>query len=546
MTVRVGEKQREEREKRWVRCVVLCAFALVAPGLLVAQEATYDVLIRNGRLLDGTGNPWYRTDVAVDGDRIVAVGDLSRATGRRTIDATGLYVAPGFIDVHSHAGPGLATPELSHGRPLLAQGITTIVANPDGGGPSDLAQQRLDLLAHGLGVNVALLVPHGSVRRAVMGMQDRAPTADELDRMRGLVRAGMEKGGLGLSSGLFYAPGSYAKTDEVIELARVAAPYGGVYTSHIRDEADYSIGVVAAVDEVITVAREANLPGVVTHIKVLGPRVWGYSRALVHRIERAREAGTEVWADQYPYEASATGLTSALVPRWAQVGGNEALLERLDNPGERVRIREAMLENLDRRGGAARLQFRRHAADPSIEGRTLQAVAEERGMHPVDAAMDIVKAGGAGVVSFNMNAADVETLMCQPWTITASDGDLVPMDEGVPHPRSYGTFPRKIRRFVLEQGVVDLATAVRSMTALPAAVFRMADRGVVRAGAAADLVVFDLERLTDRATYRQPHQLAEGMVYVMVNGRLAIDGGESTGAMAGRVLDRAGTREVSK
>jgi N-acyl-D-aspartate/D-glutamate deacylase len=516
----------------------LSVLAIAAAGPAGAQQTVHDIVIRNGRLLDGTGNPWYYADVAVEGDRVVAVGDLSQARGRRTIDASGLYIAPGFIDAHSHAGPGLETPELSHGRPLLAQGITTVFVNPDGGGPSDLARQRQDLLADGLGVNVALLVPHGSLRRAVLGMQDRDATSDELARMVALVRRGMDEGAFGLSSGLYYAPGSYAKTEEVIELAKIAAAYGGVYTSHIRDEADYNVGVVAAVDEVIRIAREAQLPGVVTHIKALGPRVWGYSQALVYRIERARASGIEVWADQYPYEASATGLTAALVPRWAQVGGNSALLERVADPTVRARLRSEMLENLDRRGGASRLQFRRHEADPSIEGRTLEAVAVERGMEPVDVAIALVEAGGAGVVSFNMNDGDVEILMRQPWTMTASDGDLVPMGEGVPHPRSYGTFPRKIRGYVLERPVVDLAAAVRSMTFLPASVFRMRDRGLVQPGVGADLVVFDLARLEDKATYRQPHQLAEGMVFVLVNGELAVDGGEFTGRLVGRVLER--------
>jgi len=296
--------------------------------------------------------------------------------------------------------------------------------------------------------------------------------------------------------------------------------------------------VVAAVDEVIRIAREGRLPGVVTHIKALGPRVWGYSLALVQRIDRAREEAVEVFADQYPYEASGTSITGALVPRWAEVGGDSALQRRINTPSERARLRADMLENLDRRGGAARLQFRRHRADPSIEGRTLEEVARQRGKEPVEVAIDLLKAGGAAVVSFNMHDTDIETLMRQPWTMTSSDGDLVSMGEGVPHPRSYGTFPRKIRVYAVERGVVDLATAIRSMTSLPAAVFRVADRGFVRPGAYADLVVFDLVRVRDLATYSEPHQLAEGMVYVLVNGQFAIEDGKITGGRNGRVLNR--------
>ncbi|MDP9348757.1 MAG: amidohydrolase family protein, partial [Gemmatimonadota bacterium] len=316
---------------------------LVAAAPARGQE--HDLIIRNGRVLDGTGNPWYYADVAVSGGRITAIGDLKGARARRTIDVKGLYVAPGFIDVHTHAGGGLATRELSHAQPLLAQGITTAVVNPDGGGAVDLVKQQSELRAARPAVNVAQMVPHGSVRGAVIGMEDRAPTPAEMERMKGMVRAGMQAGAFGLSSGPYYAPGSYAKTEELVELSRIASAYGGVYSSHIRDEADYNIGVVAAVDEVIRVAREADLPGIVTHIKALGPRVWGYSEALVKRIERAREEGVEVFADQYPYEASGTGITGALVPRWAQVGGDTALVRRINTPGERARLREGIVEN---------------------------------------------------------------------------------------------------------------------------------------------------------------------------------------------------------
>ncbi len=513
----------------------VCLFLGVATTTLQAQ---YDLVISGARVLDGSGNPWRYADVAVSGSTIVAVGDLSSTGARRVIDASGLYVAPGFIDVHSHAGGALATAELSHARPLLAQGITTVVINPDGGGPTDLVHQRERLLEHGLGVNVAQLVPHGSVRRAVLGMEDRAPTSDELDQMRHLVRAGMAAGAFGLSSGLYYAPGNYAQTEEVIELAKVAAAFGGVYTSHIRDEADYNVGLVAAVEEVIRIGREADLPAIVTHIKALGPRVWGYSAAVISRIERAREEGVEVLADQYPYEASGTSITGALVPRWAQVGGREELLRRLEDAATRARVRADLVENLDRRGGAARLQFQRHEADPSIEGRTLQAVADERRMEPADLAIALLTAGRAGLTSFNMNDDDIARFMRQPWIMTCSDGGLTQMGVGVPHPRFYGTFPRKIRKYVLEDHILDLAAAIRSMTSLSASVFSINDRGVLRPGAVADIVVFDLDALRDLATYEKPHQLSEGMVYVLVNGELAIDGGRFTGVAGGRVLSR--------
>lgn len=515
--------------------VVLCT---ALSWNVTAAAAQYDVIIRGGRVVDGIGTPAVVTSVAIRGDRIVAVGELEDATAALVVNAAGLVVAPGFIDAHSHAAGGLASPELSSARPLLLQGVTTVVINPDGGGPVDLVQQRRDLEEHGLGVNVAQLIGHGSVRRAVMGMEDDAPAADELARMEELVRRAMDAGAFGLSSGLYYAPGSYATTEEVIVLARVAGAFSGVYTSHIRDEADYNVGVVAAVDEVIRIAREADITGVVTHVKALGPRVWGYVDTIVEHIDRARAAGLRVYADQYPYEASGTSITGALIPRWAQTGGEGVLLERLMNPDTRARIRADVVENLDRRGGADRLQFSRHADDPSIEGRTMADVARERGVEPADLALDLLAAGGAGLVSFNMRESDVAMLMQQSWTMTSSDGGLTEMGRGVPHPRFYGTFPRKIRKYVAQDGVVDLATAIRSMTSLPAAVFGMEDRGVIREGAMADLVIFDLDRLTDRATYREPHQYAEGVEYVLVNGRMAVARGEVAEELHGTVLTR--------
>ena len=516
---------------------LLPALALLALPL-GAQQPTYDLVIRNGRVLDGSGAPWVRADVAITGDRIVAVGALPDARARRTIDAANRLVVPGFIDTHSHAGPGLATPALSGAAPLLAQGITTVVVNPDGGGAVDLAEQRQRLAAARPAVNVGLMVPHGSVRGAVLGQADRQATAAELDRMRALVRAGMQQGAFGLSSGPFYAPGSFASTEELVELAKVAGEGGGVYQSHIRDESDYTIGVLAAVDEVIRVAREGRLPGIVTHVKALGPNVWGRSADIVRAVERARAAGVEVWADQYPYEASGTSLSASLLPRWAEAGGAAALRERLADSAQRARIVAGMRENLARRGGAERLQLSRYVPEPALEGRTLRQIAEQRGGDPVEVALALMARGSAGVVSFNMDSTDIHTLMRQPWTMTASDGDLVAMDVGVPHPRAYGTFPRKLRAYALDRGVVTMERAVHSMTGLPAAVFRMQDRGAIRPGAYADVVVLDPARVHDRATYTRPHQLAEGIVTVVVNGVLALDEGKPTDARGGRVLSR--------
>jgi N-acyl-D-amino-acid deacylase len=531
---------------RMGKAQLLVVVSLVMGGAVAwptAQPGGFDVVIRNARVMDGSGNPWLRMDVGIRGDRIAAVGRLGDAAAARTIDAGDRLVTPGFIDVHSHAGEGLTHGELRQGRPLLAQGITTIVANPDGGGPVDLARQREAFERGGLGPNVVLLIGHGSVRRAVMGGEPRAPTGDELTRMRGLVREAMEQGAFGLSSGLFYTPGSFAGTEEVIALAREAAAFGGLYTSHIRDEGDYNIGVVAAVQEVIRIAEEAGLPGIVSHMKALGPDNWGLSAAITHRIAQARARGVEVFADQYPYEASSTSLGAALLPGGLRAPTAEALAQPASalapaDRDARVALEAALSENLRRRGGAEAIQIAFHRADPSIEGRTLAQIAAAREVAPERVALEILAAGGASIVSFNMAEDDIRHIMRQPYTMTSSDGGLVLPTAGRPHPRNYGAFSRKLALYVRERQVVDLEFAIRSMTSLPAAVFGLRDRGVLRAGAIADLVVFDPAAVRDRATYVEPHQLSEGMEYVLINGVPVIDGGQFTDALPGRVLRR--------
>lgn len=515
--------------------LVLLALLACTITTIHTQPLAFDLLIRNARVYDGMGNPWMRADVGIAGDRIAAVGRLDQASAARTIDAAGLSLAPGFIDVHSHAAGGLATAELRHGQPVLAQGITTVVVNPDGGGPVDLAAQRANYTKQGIGVNVALMVPHGSIRREVMNMTDRDPSPQELARMVELTTAGMKAGAFGLSSGLYYAPGSYSKTAEVVAMARAAAEFHGVYSSHIRDESDYSVGVLAAVQEVIDIAEQARLIGIVTHVKALGPASHGLSFAIVQRIEAARARGIQVYTDQYPYGASGTGITGALIPRWAQVAGREAMLRRLRGD-EAKKILEEVRQNIARRGGAETLMISRYAVDPSIEGKNLAELADAAGTTPEQHALDLLQKGDASLVSFNMSERDIELLMRQPWTMTSTDGTLVPLGQGKPHPRAYGAFPRKLRLYVNERGVIDLPFAIRSMTSLPAQVFGMKDRGQIRAGAHADLVIFDPAQVNDAATYQEPHQLAAGMTHVIVNGVLVRDAGAFTDALPGRVL----------
>jgi len=353
--------------------------------------------------------------------------------------------------------------------------------------------------------------------------------------MLDLTRAGMKAGGIGLSSGPYYAPGSYAKTDELVALAKVASEFGGVYSSHIRDESDYTIGLVAAVDEVITIAGQAKLAGIVTHMKALGTGTWGLSATAVKHIEDARARGLSVWADQYPYEASGTSITGALVPRWAQVFGDQAMIRRAKGD-ERGRFLKDVQTNITRRGGPESLVIARFEPDPSLEGRNLGELSKRWNKPPEEVALDLLVRGGASLVSFNMTEQDIEHIMKQPWTMTCTDGGLTPMGVGKPHPRAYGAFPRKLRLYVRERHAIDWPFAIRSMTGLPATVFGLRDRGVIRQGAWADVVVFDPARVRDTATYAEPHQIAEGMIDIVVNGQLARHDNRFTGALAGKVV----------
>jgi len=507
-------------------------FALALLAAPAAQQPPFDILIVNARVLDGSGNPWIRADIGIRGDRIVAMGKLAGAPAAALIDAKDRYVTPGFMDVHSHASGALAGMQLREARPLLAQGVTTIVGNPDGGGPVDLAAQARQLTTAGPGVNVALLIGHASVRNAVMGQsQRRDPTPNELQKMRALVRQARVDGAFGLSSGLFYQPGRFAKTEEVIALAREA---GGVYTSHIRDESTYDVGVIASVDEVIRVAEEAGVAGIVSHMKCLGPDSWGISTTLVANIEKARARGVQVFADQYPYDASSTSLQAATMPN----DGAASAAEAMSNPVAKEKFLAIVRENVRRRGGARAIVIASGRGAAGLAGQNLEQIAAARKVTPEQAAVDIVMAGGASIISFNMSEDDIATIMRQTWTMGSSDGDLTAPGPGVIHPRNNGSGARRISRYVRERGTVSLEHAVRTMTSLPARVFGFEDRGEIRVGAFADLVVFDLQRVQDRATYERPHELSEGFDWVIVNGQIARREGEFTGVRAGRVLKK--------
>ena len=511
------------------------------------SQASFDILITNARVMDGSGNPWLRADVGIRGDRIAAVGRLAGAAAPVMIDAKDRLVTPGFIDVHSHASGGLTSPALRDARQLLAQGVTLAVLNPDGGGPTDLKQQGLQLETENIGINAALVIGHASVRNAAMrrpagasadpdapgATADRSarrdPTPDELNAMRAMVKQAVADGAYGLSSGLFYTPGRFSKTEEVIALAREA---GGVYTSHIRDEGTYDVGVVASVDEVIRIAEEAKVRGVVSHMKCLGPDSWGLSKTLIEHIEAARARGLEIFADQYPYEASSTGLSAAVMPG----EGGEGAKEAMSGAESRKQFLAVVKENIRRRGGARSIVIASGRGAPQMAGKNLEEIAKSRGVEPEQAAVDIVLAGGASIVSFNMSEDDIERIMRQPWTMGSSDGGLVAPGASQPHPRNNGAFPRRIARYVRERQAITLEHAVRTMTSLPAQVFGFTGRGEIREGAFADIVIFDPAKVADRATYQSPHQMAEGIDWAIVNGKIARREGEFTGIRAGRVL----------
>lgn len=495
-----------------------------------SDKLKLDLLIKGGLVIDGSIRAPVKTDIGIRGDRIVFIGKSAklRVTAVRTLDATGMMVTPGFIDPHTHALEDLSNPKLSSNENYLMQGVTTVITGNDGDGPFRVAETLDKWEQHGIGINAALLVGHGTVRRETVGRGDAEPSVGQLAQMKNLIRQAMTEGAFGMSTGLFYAPGSYAKTEEVIELAKVVAERGGIYDTHMRDEGSYSIGLLGSIRETIRIGLEAKIPVHISHIKALGTEVWGQSREAIQLIKQARGKGIKVTANQYPYTASGTNITAALVPRWAEAGGGAQLLKRIKDPQIRPRLIAEMEANLKRRNGAEAILITR-SQDKQLVGKTLGAVAMQWKRTPVEAALDIVANGGAGIASFNMSEADIEYFMKQDFVMTGSDGSSG-------HPRKYGTFPRKLREYVFGKKLITLPFAVRASSALTAETFRIPERGRLRAGYFADIIVFDPQTVADRATYEQPETLAAGMKFVVVNGKVSVDEGKYTGMLAGRAL----------
>lgn len=512
---------------------------LVLPVFLLAQPTAYDIVLRGGRVIDGTGSPWYRADVAVKGDTIVRIAPSIAQSAARVIDASGLVVAPGFIDIHTHARRGIF--EVPTAENYVRQGVTTLVEGPDGGSPIPLAPFLRKVEGTRISPNFASFVGQGSVRSAIVGDVNRPATVEELERMRTLVRAGMEDGALGLSSGLFYVPGTFTPTEEVIELARVAGSLGGIYISHMRDEAK---GILDSVQETIAIGERGGLPTQITHHKIIGKKYWGKAVETLRLVDDARARGVDVTVDQYPYTASSTSIASALLPSWALEGGNAAMVKRLREPSLRAKITAETASIIrDERGGGdpKNVVVARCDWDPSLNGMDLAAVTAKLGLdvsieNAAAAAIWLVERGGAQGIFHAISEDDLQRILVHPATMIGSDGEIPIFGRNHPHPRSYGTFARVLGLYVREKQLLPLEAAIQKMSAFPAQRLGFADRGVLREGLKADLAVFDPLKVRDTATFEKPHSYAEGVTYVIVNGQVAFENGVMTAARPGRVL----------
>ena len=502
----------------------------------VAVEA--DVVLKGGTLHDGTGNPGKVGDVAIKNDRIVAVGTFAVKGEPRILDCTGLIVSPGFIDLHTHSDYPLQAAKTNANFNYQTQGVTTVVTGNCGAGPADVAGYFAKLEKIGVGTNVAHLVPHNAVRTKVMGNANREPTAAEQKAMAELVEQGMKDGAFGMATGLIYTPGVYAKTDEIVALAKVVAKHKGIYASHIRNE---GVGVFEAIAEILEIARKAGIKIHISHIKVSGRRAWGKSSDVIAMIRRARKEGIEVTADQYPYSASSTSLGASVIPARFREGSNKDLIDRLDDEIIGPKMKKAIAESIEEHVGGKSLKIAQYSKKPVWQGKDLHTIAESENKSPLDIVLEITRNGGAQIVHFGMDDTDVRFFMREPYVATASDGGSMLPSMSVPHPRNYGTFPRKIGRFAIEDGVISVEQAIRSATGLPADILNLPERGYLKKGNFADIVVFDPKTFRDTATYDRPHQYATGVRFLFVNGRPAIDEGKATSVLPGRVL-----RSVSK
>jgi N-acyl-D-aspartate/D-glutamate deacylase len=472
-------------------------------------------------------------DVGIKDGFIRTIGHI-RTSGTMTINAEGLLVAPGFIDIHTHCDRGLRVDELKNAKNYITQGVTTVVTGNCGGGTYQVEEFFTVLESQGIGPNVIHLVGHGTVRRAVMGQDAREPTPEELVEMKKLIARAMEEGAAGFSTGLFYAPGSFAQTDEIIELARTVKEFDGIYASHIRDESNYTIGLIESIKEAIAVGEQAEIRVEISHIKALGKPVWGQSDEVCAIIEDARKRGVKVYADQYPYVASSTGLSAAVIPRWVQAGGG--MKERLSDPALLNRIKKEIADNIDRRGGPESLVIVSFPENRDFDGKNLLEISRTMKKPVVETAIYLILNGSPSVISFNMTESDLKYFMKKPYIMTGSDGNIQIPGRSFPHPRSYGTFTRKIHKYVIEDKILTMEQAIRAATALPAEVLDLGDRGKLKKRFAADVVVFDPDEISDNATFSDPHQYSVGIRYLIINGEVVIEEGDYNGKLVGKPL----------
>jgi N-acyl-D-amino-acid deacylase len=514
--------------------VAVLALTLFSP--LLAQQ--FDLVISGGRIIDGSGNPWFYSDLGVKGDTIAALGNLASASAARRIDARGLVVAPGFIDIHTHARRGIfLTPAAEN---YIRQGVTTLMEGPDGSSPLPIAPFLAQVAAAHPAPNFGTFAGQGSIREAVMGLVNRPATPQEIEKMRQITRQAMLDGAFGVTTGLFYVPGNFTPTEEVIEVEKVAGAMGGMHHSHMRDEAAH---VLDSVRETIRIGEDGHMPTQITHHKIIGKENWGASVDTLRLVDEARARGVDVTIDQYPYTASSTG-TGGLIPQSYQEGGLKALIERLDAPEQRAKIKLAVIERIkfDRGGGdPANVVMANCAWDKTLAGKSLADITKLRGRevtfeNAAETLLEIQRSGGCQAVFHAISEEDLQRILKYPFTMIGSDGEIPQFGAGAPHPRSYGTFVRVLGRYVRELHTITLEDAVHKMSGLPAQRLKLYDRGLIRPGMKADLAIFDPAIVADTATFEKPHQYAVGVKYVAVNGKIVIDDGKLTSERPGRIL----------
>ncbi len=524
-----------DHKNRPLGFVLVCVLVMLKHQHAFADDAVNaDLLLKGGAIHVGDGEPGEIGDIAISEGKIVAVGHFEAGQVKRTVDCTGLIVSPGFIDLHSHSDGPIVKKKTRLAANFLTQGCTTALTGNCGSGPVDVGEFYKTVDEYGAGINIAHLLPQGALRQKVLASERRAAKPDEMQRMISMTEKAMKDGAWGMSTGLIYVPSSFADTDELIEIARVVAKHGGIYVSHVRGE---GTGLLNSVDEAIQIGQTAKLPVHISHFKSSGKNSWGLVRVAIDRIEKLRADGQQITADQYPYTASSTSLAATILPSWSRAGGSQKMLERLNGGDDAERIHKSIRQKLELTDQGQRIQIARYRPVPEWAGMRLREIAAQQKTTPFDVVLEILRNDtGTKVVNFGINEEDVRYVMQRPWVATASDGSARIPNEEVPHPRNFGTFPRKIGHYSVREEVIPLSHAIRSATGLPADILGLRDRGYLRVRYAADIAVWKKDELIDRATFETPDLYSAGIRYLLVNGVPAIWDANVTGALAGRAL----------